>query len=119
MARNKVIAGAYEGYHVKAGYSAYTFNPPLLSSHGSRIEVNRNSVRSYAVVTNDHRKSATSGILRGLIGSYFLGSAGMLGGILSAKNTGEYLVAVEFRDGRRSLIEVDDKRYKELIRRVF
>ena len=91
----------------------------FLSIHGNCIEVNGNSVRSYTLVADDHRKSATSGIIRGLIGGYFFGSAGMLGGIFSAKNKGIYIVAIEFRDGRRSLIEVDDKRYKALIRRVF
>ena len=119
MARNKVIAGDYEGYHIKAGWGEFSFSPPLFSQHNNRIEINRNTVRGYEIIANDHRKSAVSGIARGVIGSYFFGNAGLIGGTMSAKNRGVYTIAVTFYDRRRSLIEVDEKKYKELIRSVF
>ena len=119
MARNKVIAGDYEGYNVKAGWGGFSFSPPLFSRQNNIIEINRTTVRGYEIIANDHRKSAVSGIARGVIGGYFFGNAGMLGGTLSAKNKGTYTIVMDFNDGRRSLIEIDDKRYKELIRSVF
>ena len=119
MARNKVIAGDYTGYNIRTSCGGYSFSPPLFSQHNNRVEINRNTVRGYEIITNDHRKSAISGIARGVIGSYFFGNAGLLGGTMSAKNTGDYTIAVTFYDGRRSLIEVDEKKYKELIRSVF
>ena len=119
MARNKVIAGDYEGYNIKAGWGSFSLSPPLFSQHNNRIEVNRNTVRGYEIMANDHRKSAISGIARGVIGNYFFGNAGLIGGTMSAKNRGVYTIAVTFYDGRRSLVEVDEKKYKELIRSVF
>jgi hypothetical protein len=119
MARNKVIAGDYEWYNVKSGWGGFSFSPPLFSQHDNPIEINRNTVCGYEIMANDHRKSAVSGIMRGVIGNYFFGNAGMIGGAMSAKNKGDYIVAVSFYDGRRSMIEVDEKKYKELMRSVF
>ena len=45
MARNKVIAGDYEGYNVKAGWGGFSFTPSLFSQHNNRVEINRNTVR--------------------------------------------------------------------------
>jgi hypothetical protein len=119
MARNKVIAGDYEGYNVKAGWGGFAFSPPLFSQQNGNVEISRDTVCGYEIIANDHRKSAVSGIARGVIGNYFFGNAGLIGGTMSAKNRGVYTVAVSFYDGRRSLIEVDDKRYKGLMRSVF
>ena len=113
MARNKVIAGDYEGYSVKVGWSDFIFKPPLFSQNNS-INLSKHTVRSYQIITGEHRKSAVSGIARGLIGGYFFGNAGMIGGTLSAKNRGEYTISVTFYDGRRSLIEVDEKKIQSI-----
>jgi hypothetical protein len=43
----------------------------------------------------------------------------MLAGGMSAKNKGIYQVAVEFKDGKRSLLEVDDKTYNAIIKGCF
>ena len=119
MARNKVIAGDYTGYNVKAGWGGLSLSPSLFSQHSNNVEISRNTVCGYEIVTNDHRRSAVSGIARGYIGEYFFGNAGLIGGLMSAKNRSVYLIAIAFYDGRRSLVEVDDKRYKELIRSIF
>ncbi len=47
-----------------------------------------------------------------------LGPVGMLGGALSAKNKGIYQVAIQFVDGKRSLLELDDKTYKGLMKAI-
>ena len=47
-----------------------------------------------------------------------LGPVGLLAG-LSAKNKGTYLIEMEFQDGKRSLLEVDDKKYKKIIEVLF
>ena len=47
-----------------------------------------------------------------------LGSAGLAAG-LSAKKNGIYTVAIQFKDGKRSLLEVDDKIYKAIISKTF
>ena len=48
-----------------------------------------------------------------------LGPVGMLAGGLSAKNKGIYQVAIRFKDGQQSLVEVDDKIYKAIVKNCF
>ena len=70
-------------------------------------------------ITDEHRKSASSGVARGLVGGALLGPVGLLAGGLSAKSKGIYQIAILFKDEKRSLIEVDDKIYKTLIKVLF
>lgn len=114
--KNKVTAGDYEGYRVKSGWSGVELKPPLFSQHTTQIIIDKNTVRRYELINSDHRKSAVSTVIRGMIGKYLLGLVGMIGGTASAKNTGLFTVSLEFVNGERSLIEVDDKTYKAIIR---
>ncbi len=77
------------------------------------------TVESYELITDEHRKSAKSGIARGLVGGALLGPVGILAGGMSAKSKGIYQVPIQFKDGKRSLLEVDDKIYKAIIQACF
>lgn len=77
------------------------------------------TIESYELITDEHRKSAKSGIARGLVGGALLGTVGMLAGGMSAKSKGIYQIAIQFKDGKRSLLEVDDKIYKAIIQACF
>ena len=74
---------------------------------------------SYEVVTEETSRSAASDVARGIIGGALLGPVGMLAGSLSAKSKGTITLAVMFRDGKRSLLEIDDKIYKAIVQRMF
>ncbi len=115
-AKNQVIAGDYSGNKIYAnsgnqlgigksqiGYIAICAKP--------RIE-------SYELITEDKVKSGSSAILRGMAGVAFLGGVGILAG-LTAKNKGIYTIAIQWKDGKRSLIEIDDKLYKKFIAEMF
>ena len=77
------------------------------------------TIESYELITDEHRKSAKSGIARGLVGGALLGPVGMPAGGMSAKSKGIYQIAIQFKDGKRSLLEVDDKIYKAIIQACF
>lgn len=121
-AKNKVIAGDFSGAQVfKKGSNL------CIDSGGiSPIYLNHDSVEEYEVITDEHRKSAASGVARGLVGGALLGPVGMLAGGLSAKSKGIYQVAIKFKYDRRatysekrSLIEIDDNLYKMLVKSCF
>ena len=82
------------------------------------IEINKETVEDYEVMDESHRKSATSAVGRGLVGGFLLGPVGLLAG-LSAKSKGTHVVALQFKDGKKSLIEMDDKMYKALVQKMF
>lgn len=114
-AKNKVIAGDYEGKAVGHAGNIAFISVGLIKS----IDLNKKNVTSYELITDEHRKSAASGVARGLVGGALLGSVGMLAGGISAKNKGIYQVAIEFTDGKRSLLEVDDKIYNAIVKGCF
>lgn len=109
MAKNKVIAGDYIGASVAELLGTVTI--------GNNV-VSKQTVASYEVMTEEHRKSAVSGVVRGLVGKAVLGPVGLLAG-LSAKDVGTYTVALNWKSGRKSLIEIDDKIYKVIMKEMF
>ena len=107
-AKNKVIAGDYEKKKV---YFKSTWSGRKVVIQTGYIKVtplDKKTVESYEVIEEDSRTSATSAVGRAAVGSFFLGYAGLAAG-LSAKKKKARLVAVQFKDGHRSLLEVDEK----------
>lgn len=114
MAKNKVIAGDYEGKNLMMGRNEVLLYTSFIKS----LPLNRSNVEDYEVITEEHRKSAVSGVSRGLVGGFLLGPVGLLAG-LSAKSKGTHTIAIKFIDGKKSLIEINDKLYKVLIKSMF
>lgn len=116
-AKNMVIAGDYAGRAV--GGDGMTVMIQLSLKVGDVIRLNKNSVESYEVINTEQGRSAVSGFGRGLIGGALLGNAGMMAGVMSAKSKNIYQIAIQFKDGKKSLIEIDDKVYKALVKACF
>lgn len=114
-AKNRVIAGDFAGNIVGQALG----QPYIATSFTKSININNTTVESYELITDEHRKSAKSGIARGIVGGVLLGPVGMLAGGISAKTKGIYQIALQFKDGKKSLIEVDDKIYKAIIKNCF
>lgn len=114
-AKNKVITGDYVGGKVSTGFGI----PSISYGFGKMIMLDKDTVEAYELVTDEHRKSAASGVGRGLIGGALLGPVGLLAGGLSAKSKGVFTVAINFKDGKSSLLEIDDKNYKALLKKCF
>lgn len=114
-AKNKVIAGDYVGGAVGSTFGSAYVQAGMFKT----VDLIKEKVESYELVTDDHRKSAKSGVSRGLVGGALLGPVGLLAGGLSAKSKGVYTVAIAFKDGKSSLLEVDDKIYKVIVKSFF
>ncbi|HEY4623529.1 MAG TPA: hypothetical protein VIH12_06695, partial [Solibacillus sp.] len=110
----KVIAGEYINKNIMMGRNEVL----LYTSFTKSFPLNKDNVKSYELITEEHRKSAVSGVTRGLVGGALLGPVGLLAG-LSAKNKGTHTIALEFMDGKKSLIEINEKLYKVLIQTLF
>lgn len=103
-AQNKVIAGDYIGKMTGVSLGQLY----IATSFGKPMYLNKQNIEAYELITDEQRKSAASGVIRGAVGATLLGPVGLLAG-LSAKNKGIYTVAIKFKDGKNSLLEVDDK----------
>ena len=114
-AKNKVIAGDYENWLVITAVGGGA----SIAKGFKSVPLKKQTVESYELVTDELQKSAASGRGSGLIGGALLGPVGMLAGGLSAKSKGIYTVAIQFKDGTKSLIEVNDKLYKAIVKSCF
>lgn len=114
MSKNAVIAGDYENCRFVNSPKGIV----LAISFTKRITLNKEIVESYEVLDETQNTSVTSAVGRGLVGSFLLGPVGLLAG-LSAKKKGTHVVAVQFKDGKKSLLELDDKLYKTLMTSLF
>ena len=116
-AKNKVIAGDY-----KRGSVVLFFGTPIIKtgilSGRKRIRIDSSTVESYEVVDESSKTSASSAVSRAAVGGCLLGPIGWFAA-LSAKKKGIHTVSIQFKDGHKSLLEVNDKIYKAIIAKVF
>lgn len=115
MAKNKVIKGDYNGCSVMCALGM----PYISTSITKSIELTKGNISSYDVYDETKSKSVASVAGRGLLGGFLLGPAGLLAGALTAKSKGSYVVAVQFKDGAKSLLEIDEKIYKAIMKQMF
>lgn len=116
MAKNQVLEGAYKEQRISTSGDIIFIGTQMIYKH---------HIINYEVITEDTRKSGTSMILRGGVGIALLGNVGVLAA-LSAKNKSTYIIAVEWnknflnskerKKGTKSIIEIDEKIYKKLIK---
>lgn len=76
------------------------------------------AIQKTMIVNSDSRKSATSGIARGMLGGFIFGPIGALGGVLSAKNKQTTTFLIVYKDGTQETrtVEVDGLEFNEYIK---
>ena len=116
--KNIVIAGDYEKKKVVLKSTLSGRKAVIRSGYIRVVSLDKKRVESYEVMDESSRKSAVSAVGRAAVGSFFLGAPG-LAAALSAKNKRTHVVAIQFKDGKRSLLEVDDKIYRAIMTKVF
>ena len=109
MAENKVIAGFLNGEKVQISNGLVLVGTEAAAKW--RVE-------GYEVLSNEKSVSLSSGLLRGIAGNLLLGPWGTLAA-LTAKKKGVYVVALNWKNGEKSLLEVDDKIYKAIVKSLF
>ncbi len=113
-AKNRVIAGDYVGKLITSALGFVILQTGIFKS----FNLDKTTVKEYEIMDEKSQKSAASAVGRAFVGGVILGPVGLLAG-LSAKSKGIHTLAIEFNDGKKSLIEVDDKIYSVLIKTLF
>lgn len=80
----------------------------------NNIKINSDTVARYEVIDEGEKKVAG----RAVAGAILAGPLGLAVGALSAKAKG-ILIAIEFTDGKKSLIECDQKTYKAVLKSCY
>lgn len=103
-ARNRVIAGIYEGYFVGSASGSLVlrrlFRPEIL--------LDNRTVRFYTLIHEVATVSMADAAVRGFVGAMMLGPSGVVAAA-TAQEKGVHWVGIEFRDGSRSVVEVDER----------
>jgi hypothetical protein len=114
MGKNKVVAGDYEGKALLYSYGKLE----IINGFLKTIPISKDTVEEYEVIDESSRKSAASAVGRGFVGGLVLGPVGLLAGI-SAKSKGTHIVAIQFKDGKKSLLDLNDKYYNGMVKILF
>lgn len=113
---NVVIAGDYLGSNIVAERSGRLV---LMANTGAPLYLDSQTVAKYEVAADSQKRSTGSKVKRAVVGNALLGRRGMVAGAATARKVTTYEVAVDFKDGKRSLMQLDDAAYKLLVRNSF
>ena len=108
---NIVLEGKYKNtklYHPQ--------NTKHLSPMGMGWNFTKNNITSYTLIDESNKEEYS--FLKGALGAAFFGGLGVVAGI-GGKSKKEYLIAIEWKDGEKSLILIDDKYYKAFVQSMF
>jgi len=115
-AKNKVIAGEFKGWRVRLGVFGQVKMSRLFAKS---IKLNKDTVKSYEVVTDENRKSLGLAVGRGLVGSFLLGPLGLVAGAVTGKSKSINNVIIIFNDETQSLLEIDGAILNAVVKKCF
>lgn len=113
-AKNKVIASDYKGKLVGGSLGS-----PFISLALTKfVYLDHSTVEIVVPLDDDNQVSVASAARHGLVGELLLGPVGLVAAA-AAKRNGIHTVGIQFIDGKRSVLEVDDKIYKAILNKCF
>lgn len=115
VASNKVIDGEYKGKYVfyLTNKVFIAVKTPVLGSK-KRVFLDSSTVANYQIVDYSSDVSLASAMARGAMGKMAAGNVGGIAGAMTAKMHGVNIVLITFKDGKKSLIEIDNYTYEGL-----
>lgn len=118
MTISKIIAGDYAGcgirYHKGGWLSEPIFeliDKPEVFGKSIDVQVGKDTIESIEVGGSDSKYNVGQGV----VGALFFGPLGLLAG----GNDRRHSVTINWKDGKKSLAELNDIDYEELVKRLF
>ena len=112
--KNQVIAGDYKNWEVIPSGNKIYFMRGL-----KKTLVDRTTVAKYELISDVQNNSFWKPLLAGGVGGMVFGPLGMIAGVASTAKKQTLLVSIEFNDGKKSLVEVDQNGYKKIMTACF
>lgn len=111
---NYVLEGEYKNEEIYCPSKSDT----LKIIGGSSIKKER--IVSYTILDENTKNSSEYSFWKGVLGVTLFGSLGVIAGIGGKnKSSKEYLISLEWKDGNKSLILIDDEYYKVFVKSMF
>ena len=103
---NFILEGKYKNEKITSGSLLYVDSSPFSKRY----------ISSYTVIDESNKDQYS--FWKGALGVALFGGIGAVAGI-SGKNKKEYLIAIEWKDGDKSLILINDEYYKVFVKSMF
>jgi len=103
---NYVLEGKYKNEKITHGTLLYADSSPFSKRY----------ISSYTVIDESNKDQYS--FWKGALGAALFGGIGAIAGI-GGKKKKEYLIAVEWKDGEKSLILINDEYYKVFVKSMF
>jgi hypothetical protein len=113
LIKNQVISGDYENRLVDIGGWTASFLIIRKDAITKLAKITKDTVQSYRLISSESEIKGSSFFKRAAVGTLVLGPLGLLAG-LTAKEREIYYVKVFFKDGKESIMALDDNYYKIL-----
>lgn len=104
--KNYVVEGKYKGTKISGGYISEPYIEPI----------SKFSVNSYTVIDETNKDQYS--FWKGALGVALFGGVGAIAG-LKGKKSKEYMIAIQWKTGEKSLICVDENNYKQIVGMMF
>lgn len=108
MNKNYVVEGKYKNRKILGGSS--------LDIDVELQPLSKRYISSYTVIDESNKDQYS--FWKGSLGVALFGGLGAIAGV-NGKKKKEYLIAVEWKDGEKSLISLDDEYYKVFVKSNF
>lgn len=103
---NYVLEGKYKNEKITHGSLLRTDSSPFSKRY----------ISSYTLIDENNKDQYS--FWKGALGVALFGGIGAVAGI-NGKNRKEYLIAIEWKDGEKSLILINDEYYKVFVKSMF
>lgn len=107
--KNCVLKGEFEGKKIECGTK-------YLWMWDAKKDFRKYFISSYTVI--DQTERSEYDFWKGMMGMAMFGDGGSVFGI-DGKKTKEYLISIEWKDGEKSLILIDEEYYKTFVASMF
>lgn len=108
MNKNYVVEGKYKNRKILGGSS--------LDIDVELQPLNKRYISSYTVIDESNKDQYS--FWKGALGIALFGGLGAIAGV-NGKKKKEYLIAIEWKDGEKSLISLDEEYYKVFVKSNF
>lgn len=118
--KNRVLAGDFQGWDIVQSFSLFGSPRFYLTNVFKKEEFSKSTVARYDVIDRNNVSSFGRAFIYGAVGQTLFGPVGMLAGLLGSKGGKQsYVISIELNNGKKALLEVNEKMYKEIIRVLY
>ena len=110
--KNTVIKGDYKNWYLSIHKE---MDKLILEGINDNIEISNNTIIDYDIKYTEFKRDIID-----IIGVLLIGPIGILAGFTANKSFISYrLISIEFKNGNKSLVKIDNRTFKYLVEKVY